>query len=340
MFHRRNTLAFLLVALLAAVRTNANTILDPSAADNFALFNLGTIANINSQYSNQIFYEGLAISGNNLLLSVGDPGTATQKVWSLPLTRVNGHITGLGSGSVYAPTLAYPGNCCLGNVMAGGLVMSGSDFIYTTQANSFLGQHTGGNPGSSAMLDLASTGASTGGLNYVPASFTSNGAGKLKMSSSCEPASPGCNAFGDWYTLNLGGSIGNYTLNSFTAFTIGVTAFSFDYVPADTRFAAPGMVLGDASLLRLDYYQLDADGNPCNPNVNISCAPIMHLVVSDGQIGLGIVRDPVTGDILFTSSDNQVWLLSEAAPEPATVVLMVGALAAIAWTRRLRRRNR
>src|SRR5262249_38109954 len=137
-----------------------------------------------------------------------------------------------------------------------------------------------------------------------------------------------------------GGSIGNYTLNSYTAFTIGVAALSFDYVPADTRFAAPGMVLGDSSLLRLDYYQLDADGNPCNPNVNISCAPIMHLVVSDGQIGLGIVRDPVTGDILFTSSDNQVWVLSEAAPEPSTVAFMIGALATITWRGRQLARNR
>ena len=333
MFHRRDTFVFILLMLLLAVCANANTILDPSASNNFALFNLGTVANINNQYGNQIFYEGLAISGNNLLLSVGDPGTASQKIWSMPLMRVNNHIVGIGSPSVYAQTLAYPGNCCFGNVMAGGLVMSGSDFIYTTQANSFLGQHTGGNPGSSAMLDLASTGALTGGLNYVPGSFTSNGAGKLKMSSTCEPGDPGCSGFGDWYTLNLGGSIGSYTLNSYTAYTVGVTALSFDYIPADTKFAAPGMVLGDSSLLRLDYYQLDANGNPCNPNVNISCAPIMHLVVSDGQIGLGIVRDPVTGDILFTSGDNQVWLLSEAAPEPGTVVLMVGALAAIAWKR-------
>jgi hypothetical protein len=329
MFQPGKMLAFTLLAVLCiAPRSVANTILDTSAPANLGLFNLGTVPDVAATYGNQIFYEGLAIVGNNLLLSVGDPATANQKVWSLPLMRVNNHIVGFGSASVYDPTLAYPGNCCVGNVMSGGLVPVGNstDLLYTTQFFSYLGQHTGGNPGTNTMIDLATTGATAGGLNYVPNSFTSNGAGKLKLSSTCEPGSFGCSAQGDFYTLNLAGS----TLASYTAYTVGVSALSFDYVPADATFTAPGIVLGDASQLRLDYYQVDGNGNPCNPTVNISCGPIVHLVVSDNvQIGLGVVRDPVTGDILFTSGDNHIYEVTENLPEPGSIVLVLGGLALV-----------
>jgi hypothetical protein len=307
---------------------SANTMLDPSAPNNLSLFNLGTVPDVAASYSNQVFYEGLAISGNNLLLSVGDPVNATQKVWSLPLVRVNNHIVSFGSPSVYAPVLGYPGTCCLGNTMAGGLVIDGGSLLYTTQFFSYLGEHSGGSPGLNNLMDLAGTGAATGGLQYVPSGFVSNGAGQLKMTSTCEPGSFGCSASGDWYTLNLAGSAGNRTLDSFTPYVVGVTAFSFDYVPVDNAFNAPGVVLGDSSQLRLDYYQVDSYGNPCNPNTTVSCAPIIHLVVSDIQVGLGVVRDPVTGDILFTTGDNQLWILNEAAPEPSSIIFVLCGIGA------------
>jgi hypothetical protein len=317
-----------------------DTVLDPTAPNSLTLFNLGTVSEVAAQYGNPVFYEGLAITGNSLLLSVGDPIDPIQKVWSLPLVRSNNHIVGFGSPAMYAPVPAFPGTCCFGNVLAGGLVVDGSALLYTTQSNSFLGQHTGGNPGSSATpIDLAGTGVSTGGLNYVPSNFTGNGAGQLKMSSTCEPGSPGCNAGGDWYTLHLNGAPGSYTLGSATPFTAGVTAFSFDYIPGDATFSAPGVILGDAILQRLDYYQTDSNGNPCNPAVNISCGAVVHLVISDVQIGLGVVRDPLTGDILFTGSDNEVWMLSDTAPEPSTFVL-AGAAIALAILRRRRPRAR
>jgi hypothetical protein len=326
----------LLAASLAASNSIADTVLDPSAPNSMGLFNLGTAPDIAASYTNQVFYEGLAITGNNLLLSVGDPANATQKVWSIPLIRANNHVIGLGSATVYDPVLAYPGSCCIGNTMAGGLIPVGSDLLYTTQFFSFLGQHTGGNPGTNAMLNLASTGAATGGLQYVPASFASHGAGQLKMSSTCEPGSFGCSATGDWYTLNLSGSIGSYGLSSYTAYSVGVTAFSFDYVPVDDTFTAPGIILGDSSQLRLDYYQLDSNGNPCNPNTNMSCAPIVHIAVSDIQIGLGVIRDPVTGDILFTTGNNEIFVAQEDLPEPRTFVLVIGGLA-LAAAKKLRR---
>jgi hypothetical protein len=315
----------------ACAPASATTILDPSAPATLALYNLGTVPDVAAAYTNQVFYEGLSITGNNLLLSVGDPATATQKVWSLPLLRTNNHISGFGAASVYDPVLSYPGTCCLGNIVAGGLIPVGTDLLYTTNYFSYLGQHTGGNPGTSNLIDLASTGVASGGLNYVPGSFAGNGAGQLKMSSTCEPGSFGCNAQGDWYTLNLTGSVGNYSVNSYTPYTVGVTALSFDYVPIDATFTSPGIILGDATNLRLDYYPVDGNGNPCNPTMNIACGPILHLVVSDIQIGLGVVRDPVTGDFLFTSGDNQIYLVTDSVPEPSAITLVAAGFLLLAY---------
>src|SRR6266576_2467293 len=122
MFHRGNTFVVPLLAAFAVAPpfVNANTVLAPDAPNRVSLFNLGTVPSVAAQYSNQIFYEGLAITGNTLLLSVGDPATANQKVWSVPLVRANNHIVSLGSVSPNDNTgvLSYPGDCCFGNVMA------------------------------------------------------------------------------------------------------------------------------------------------------------------------------------------------------------------------------
>src|SRR5215831_20817458 len=90
----------LLAAVLTASNSIADTVLDPGAPNSMGLFNLGTAPDVAASYTNQVFYEGLAITGSNLLLSVGDPANATQKVWSIPLIRVNNHVIGLGSPSV------------------------------------------------------------------------------------------------------------------------------------------------------------------------------------------------------------------------------------------------
>jgi len=335
----RRTFAFAFAAAVCAgVPVCANTVLDPSAPSTLALYNLGDVPDVAASYSNQIFYEGLAITGNSLLLSVGDPATAAQKVWSLPLVRVNNHIAGFGVATVYDQVLSYPGTCCLGNIVGGGLVPLGTDLLYTTNYFSYLGQQTGP---TSNLIDLTSTGVAAGGLNYVPGSFTGNGAGQLKLSSTCEPGDFGCNAQGDWYTLNLGGSVGSYSVNGITAFNVGVTALSFDYVPVDATFTSPGIVLGDSSQLRLDYYQVDGNGNPCNPTMNISCGPVIHMVVSDTLIGLGVVRDPVTGDILFTSGDNQIYMVTDSIPEPGTIALVATGLLLAAYKQtRVVRRNK
>jgi hypothetical protein len=61
---------------------------------------------------------------------------------------------------------------------------------------------------------------------------------------------------------------------------------------------------------------------------------VIHLVTGDAQIGLGVVRDPVSGDFLFTTSNNDIYLLSDTIPEPSTISLAICGAALIAVLRR------
>jgi hypothetical protein len=319
-YRRKFTVIGMVVAAWAASAGQllAIPILDPSAPNSLSLYSLGNVPGVDSEYSTTFSYEGLAINGNTLLLSVANGASATQTVWALPLVRNNGHIIGFGNPSAYAQVVAADQNS-IGNVMAGGLVVTPQGLAYTTQGYSFLGQYKISNL-SSALLDITSTGAFTGGLQNLPG----GGTGQFKVSS----------VLGDWYTLNTTGAFGAYGIGSYTQFNVGIAAYSFDYIPVDDTFTRPSVVLGDAGTQRLDAYAVDANGNPCNPAVNASCAPVIHLVTNNVAIGYGVVRDPVSGDILFTTQDNDIWLLSDSVPEPGTILTGLGGLVLVVCWRR------
>ena len=295
----------------------ANPILDPTAPNSLTLYSLGNVPGVDSQYSTEFSYQGMAITGNTLLLAVANASSAQQTVWALPLVRNNGHITAFGSPTAYAQVVSADQNS-LGNVVAGGLVVTPQGLAYTTLGYSFLGQYTTSNH-SSALLDITSTGAITGGLQNLPG----GGAGQYKVSS----------LGGQWYTVNTSGAFGAYGIGSYTTYNVGIQTYSFDYIPADATFASASVVLGDAGSQRLDAYAVDANGNPCNPAVNASCAPVVHLVTDNVAIGYGVVRDPVSGDILFNTQANDIWLLSDTEPEPGTIFTGIGGLALVAWWR-------
>jgi len=192
--------------------------------------------------------------------------------------------------------------------MAGGLVVTPTGLQYTTQSQSALGVYTTSN-GHSSLTDVTSTGAQTGRLQYVPAGYS--GAGQLKMSSTT----------GTWYTANLSGQPGTYT-----QYNPGIAANAFDYVPLDATFTNPSIVLGDAAAGRLDAYAIDTNGNPV-------AGTVVHLVTSEVGIGYGVARDPVSGDILFTTQNNDIWALSDSVPEPGTVLLGLSGILLL-WRRR------
>src|SRR5262245_28740864 len=120
MAYRRYRFVSPLAAVLcfAPAVLNANVVLDPTAPGSLSLFGLGTVPSVNSHYPFGGFYEGIAISGNNLLLSVGDPTTSSQTIWALPLVRNNNHIVSFGAPAPFVTLPANPPSCglCFGNI--------------------------------------------------------------------------------------------------------------------------------------------------------------------------------------------------------------------------------
>src|ERR1700756_3300121 len=143
MFYRRQRLLLGVLAIISAAPSflRANAILDPTAPAGLTLYSLGTVAGVDTRFGT---YEGVAFNGtNDLLLSVSNASTNLQTIWSLPLLRSDNHVVGFGSATVYANVLSYPTDCGCGNVVAGGLAVSGGGLLYTTAANSYLGELNG-----------------------------------------------------------------------------------------------------------------------------------------------------------------------------------------------------
>ena len=292
----------------------ASPILDPGAPGGLTLYSLSSVPGFSSQFPNGYFLEGLAINGGNLLVSIADPTVVThQTVWSMPLVRNDGHITSVGAATLYA---SVPSDIA-GNLPGGGLIPTANALLYTTQAESLFGQYV--SPSASSLLAIHPiSGGTIGGMNYIPAGQT--GAGLLELSSSSQD--------GTWYTMTVNGTPGSYTISSLVASATGAPAYSFAYLPADATFNFPSVVLGDGT--NLDLYHLDGAGNPCT-STTAGCASVVHLVDSvDSFIGYGVVRDPVSGDILFTTGNNLIWVVSDTIPEPSTMVLAIGGMALLA----------
>jgi hypothetical protein len=239
----------------------------------------------------------------------------------MPLVRDNGHITSVGTGS----SASVPAGT-LGSILGGGLIPVAGGVLYTTRGENLLGQFI--NSTASPLLPVNLGAGALGGMNYVPAGLP--GAGQLKVSSISD---------GAWYTLTLAGTPGSYTVASLTPYAVGIPALSFDYLPADASFAFPSVVLGNGQYL--DMYHLDANGNPCKAPA-AGCTNVVHLVDSSltEGVGFGVVRDPVSGDILFSTESNQIWVLSDTIPEPSTWLLAIGGMALLSVTSRLRSRCR
>jgi hypothetical protein len=49
---------------------------------------------------------------------------------------------------------------------------------------------------------------------------------------------------------------------------------------------------------------------------------------------MGVVRDPMSGDVLFNTADNDIWLLSDTIPEPSTVTLAIAGIVLLGFSRR------
>ncbi len=290
------------LVLVCAAAAWANPIL--GALPGMSLYEVGSV-DLSSYYTDPYYYDALAFNGSNLLLSATDASSTNEDLYSVSFMRnASGHIVGLGS----AINLAALNVEEIGNIVGGGLAFaSNGTLLYVTSPLSYLGQYANGGS-QTTPLTFNGQNLNLGGIGYVPAGFP--GAGQLKLST----------IDGSWYDVNLSSTAGSfYQLSSLTQQSSGVPAYSFVYVPAGNRIAEDSMIAADGSNLTLQLYGLDANGNPTGTGV--------VAVNGNGQtIGYGMARDPKTGDILFTTSDNQIWALSQAVPEPGTGVLTMGAV--------------
>ncbi len=313
---RQRTLrAALWLALSAATAplVCASPILDPSAPNAFVMYGISSVPDFTGQFPTGYFLEGMAISGENLLVSVGTAvNSRYQTIWSMPLIRTAGHITAFGSASLFA---SVDTGGTQGNPLSGGLVTINGGVLYSTSTYSYFGQFLGSPTNTDTLTDIQGVANSVGGMNYIPTGQT--GAGQIKVNSTVN---------GSWYTLNLTGSPGTYVYQGNTAYNVNVPALSFAYLIPDSTFTSPSVAIGNGT--NIDVYTLDSAGNPCN---GVTCAPVVHLADAvDSLIGFGIVRDPVTGDILYNTQSNQVYVLSDdigEVPEPSTFALAAGGIA-------------
>jgi hypothetical protein len=264
-----------------------------------------------------MIYWGVGFSGSNLLLAAFDPVTnfTTQDIYSLPVVRnLAGTIVGFGSPSSITVNL---NNGDFGNTVTGGLgFLPNGTMFYTTATENFIGQYASGVSSLTAMNDPYAPDAFLGGLAYLPAG---NGAQMVATFSN-----------GDWFAMNVSSKAnqqGFYQLTLGARIASGIEADSLAY--AAPGFLGAGAVVGDINDQVLALYGLDANGLPTRTRI-----PIVN---GNGTgIGYGVTVDPRTGDVLFTTSNDQIWLVDMPTPEPGTAAGLAAAAAALWWLRRRR----
>jgi len=271
-----------------------------------------TVANLGSPVSlaGAYYYTALDfLDASTLLLAVGDPASATQTeaVYSIPVNRnAGGAITSLGAAAADFSVTVSTG-AVYSNIVAGGLTNApGGAILYDTKSLGYLGEYSGG------VSQLSPVSGVFGGLGYVPA----GGSSQLLLSTTG----------GSWYDLTYSG--GAFSVGP--ALNLRIPADSFAFLPAgfSPSLTLAGILVGDATAQSIRLYGIDpATGLPTGAGVNLVSATSSN---PEG-LGYGLVRDPVSGDFLFTGSNNEIYLLagastgSTATPEPAPFALIAAA---------------
>jgi len=290
----------------------AGAIVDPSLSG-ITVANLGSPVSLTGAY----YYTALDfVDQFTLLLAVGNPASTTQTeaIYSIPVNRNgSGAITSLGAAVVDFSATVSTG-AVYSNIISGGLANApGGAILYDTKSLGYLGQYSGG------VSQLSPVSGALGGLGYVPA----GGSSQLLLSTTT----------GNWYDLTYSG--GAFSVGP--ALSLGIPADSFAYFPAgfSPSLSVAGILVGDATAQAIRLYGINpATGQPTGAGLSVVSAPLS----GPEGLGYGLVRDPVTGDFLFTGSNNEIYLLEgasagstgSATPEPGTFALFAAA-AGVLW---------
>jgi hypothetical protein len=223
----------------------------------------------------------------NTLLMGGHANTANGRIYQIGITRdADMHITGFtGTATVY-PTA----DSTIGENNDGGLVFGPENVLFVTRfPNNQLEQSKPGSTDPDKVTDLTplGIGSSVGSIGFVPSGFP--GAGNMKIVS----------ASGEWYQCDFVPD-GNGTFEVISVFprvTLADTPEGIVFVPPGSPiFPANSVLINNWSTGKIVTAPLDTNGDPIIANT--------QTVVEGFGASEGPFIDPVTGDLLFWSTNN------------------------------------
>ena len=222
------------------------------------------------------------VPGNNNMLLIGGAGNEAEGVvYRVPVVRdAFGHIIAFGGAGVQVCTAPY---------LDGGLAIApnGTLFITTYSDNQLLQIPQGAtSPASTIYLDEYGVASSTGTCQFVPAGFP--GEGHLKIMSY---------STGDYYDFVISSptnGVYQLTRNSSIDIPVGGGPEGLVFIGAgNPAFRKPSCLIAHYSEGVLAAYDLDAAGNPI--------VSTKRVFMNELQGALGGLRDPVTGDFIFST---------------------------------------
>lgn len=246
----------------------------------------------------------------------GAANTPSGQIYSIPVTRdLTGRITGF-AGSATSIALAP-------NIDGGLAIGPGNVVFVTTFSDNRLLQYRPGSTAPDKDIDLSALGIapSTGTCQFVPLGFP--GAGKLKIASY---------SAGFWYDVTLapdGMGTFDITAVAHTANTPGGPE-GIVYIPGgNPGFAVDSVLVSEFSTGSVGAYDIDANGDP------IFGTRRDFLTALGGAEGA--VRDPVTGDFVFSTfggGDRVIVVHGFSAPGVHCVgtATSLGCVPQMTWT--------